>query len=118
MAISNQGKRIWGSNQGGSLMRAMLGGQPLTQQDRQTLQELKQGGQSPSQGETGSLETFSAQTEQHPTLLEYPKPEEGLRMPEELPDRLKTGFLGAGFGFLGICLRFALIQDAKLIISV
>ena len=91
MVISNQGKRSRGSNQGGSLMRAMLGGQPLTQQDRQTLQELKQGGQSPSQGETGSLETFSAQTEQHPTLLEYPKPEEGLRMPEELPDRLKTG---------------------------
>ncbi len=91
MAISNQGKRIWGSKQGGSLMRAMLGGQPLTQQDKETLQQLKQGGSSQSQSETGLPATSSARMEQPPTSREYPRPEEGLMLPEDLSDRLKTG---------------------------
>ena len=42
MAISEQGKKIWKTPAGGNLMRAMLGTQPMTEQDKQTLQELKQ----------------------------------------------------------------------------
>lgn len=91
MALTQKGKQIWGSKQGGNLMRAMLGGQPLTQQDKETLQELKQGGSSQSQSETGLPATSSARMEQQPTSQEYPRPEEGLMLPEELPDRLKTG---------------------------
>ena len=45
MALSPKGKQIWGSQQGGSLMRAMLGTKPMTEQDRQTLEQLKQGDQ-------------------------------------------------------------------------
>ena len=44
MAISEQGKKIWGSKQGGDLMRAMLGTKPMTEQDQQTLEQLKQTG--------------------------------------------------------------------------
>ena len=42
MAISEQGKKIWKTPAGGNLMRAMLCTQPMTEQDKQTLQELKQ----------------------------------------------------------------------------
>ena len=42
MALTPKGKIIWGSEQGGDLMRAMLGTQPMTQQERRTLEQLKQ----------------------------------------------------------------------------
>lgn len=42
MALTPKGKVIWGSKQGGDLMRAMLGTQPMTQQERRTLEQLKQ----------------------------------------------------------------------------
>mgnify|MGYP007051462828 CR=1 FL=1 len=47
MAISKQGKQIWGSKAGGSLMGKMLSGEALTEQDQQTLAQLKQGGGAP-----------------------------------------------------------------------
>ena len=47
MPLSQKGKKIWGSPQGGSLLKAMLQGSPLTPQDQQTLAQLKQGGGAP-----------------------------------------------------------------------
>ena len=49
MAISEQGKKIWKSAAGGSLMRAMLGTKPMTEQDRQTLEQLRQSGKQDGQ---------------------------------------------------------------------
>ena len=47
MPLSQKGKKMWGSPQGGNLLKAMLQGSPLTAQDQQTLAQLKQGDQQP-----------------------------------------------------------------------
>ena len=92
MAISEQGKKVWKTQQGGNLMRAMLTGSPLTQQDKQTLEQLKQGDTKPqSQGATDSQATSSARTEQPTTSRDYPMPTEGVYLPEQIPDRYTTG---------------------------
>ena len=62
MAISKQGKQIWGSKAGGSLMGKMLSGEALTEQDQQTLAQLKQTGQ-----QAQSQQPEQSQTQEQPT---------------------------------------------------
>lgn len=48
--MTPEGKKIWGSPQGVSLMRAMLNGKAISEQDRATIQALVESskGQPPS----------------------------------------------------------------------
>ena len=87
MAISEQGKKIWKSEAGGSLMRAMLGTKPMTEQDRQTLEQLKQTGQMTAE-QMHSQPT--AEGSESSAMTQHRQPERvGLHHSEEIQEKAR-----------------------------
>lgn len=60
--MTPEGKKIWDSKAGGDLMAAMLGGVPLTDADKKTLEALKQTSLKPDTTPDSSLKDTTSKT--------------------------------------------------------
>lgn len=89
--MTPQGKKIWNSKAGGDLAMAMMGEKPMTDEDRKTLDALRQGGQ------RKTTETTPPSPKAKPDFSSGPRPLTSQEIESLRKSRQETGAAGEAY---------------------